>query len=88
MLLRAADVATPSLVLVGAKDRITPPTQSLATHQALQQNSPNLPHIFAEIPGAGHILHQEKPAQIAAQIRAFTGWAAANLAPILTKAPS
>ncbi|MFT7595430.1 MAG: pimeloyl-ACP methyl ester carboxylesterase, partial [Paracoccaceae bacterium] len=47
LLLRAADVATPSLVLVGAKDRITPPTQSLATHQALQQNSPNLPHIFA-----------------------------------------
>lgn len=79
---RAADVLVPSLVLVGDQDRITPPSQSLSAHQALQSASPDLQHVYAEIPGAGHILHQEKPAELAVPIMDFTGWNAPKQAEV------
>jgi pimeloyl-ACP methyl ester carboxylesterase len=71
---RAASLAVATLVLVGDKDQITPPAQSLATHDALENSAPDHSHHYREIKDAGHLLHQEKPHEVAAMITQFTGW--------------
>jgi pimeloyl-ACP methyl ester carboxylesterase len=75
---RVADVQTPSLVLVGHEDQITPPSQSAPVHEALKTSSPELAHHYDEIEQAGHLLHQEQPEVVADRISAFTGWEKAS----------
>jgi pimeloyl-ACP methyl ester carboxylesterase len=60
-----------SLVVVGAEDQITPPAQSRSVHDALLAAAPNLAHRFCEIPDCGHLVHQEAPDTVAAEIAAF-----------------
>lgn len=67
----AGHVRTPSLVMVGEKDAVTPPAQSRAVHTALAAVSPDLPHEFHSAPDAGHILHQEFPAAVATPMAQF-----------------
>ncbi|RVT98742.1 alpha/beta hydrolase [Rhodovarius crocodyli] len=60
----AADAAAlpfPALVAAGAEDVVTPPANARALHAALPVGSPL--HL---IPGAGHALPQEAPAELAA----------------------
>lgn len=68
----AAQVRCPSLVLVGAEDRITPPVQSRRVHAALTRAAPDLTHDYREIPGCGHLVHQEDPGTVAQRIADFT----------------
>lgn len=65
---RAAQVSCPTLVMVGAKDRITPPIQSETVHKALTQAAPDLPHHREQVENAGHALHQQAPGLVAASI--------------------
>ena len=81
---RAAQVPVASLVLVGHQDRITPPEQSRKVHDALQSAGPDLPHLYGEVEQAGHLLHQEQPATVAARLSAFAGWNTADT----TKVPA
>lgn len=67
----ASQLQIPSLVIVGDKDIVTPPVQSQNAHQALSDFSNNLPHIFLEVPDAGHAVHQQNPAEVAARIIEF-----------------
>lgn len=67
----AGQLQIPSLVIVGDKDIITPPVQSQNAHQALSDCSTNLPHIFHQVPAAGHAVHQQNPAEVAARIIDF-----------------
>jgi len=67
----AVKARRPSLVVVGAEDIITPPAQSRAVHAALSAASPDLIHDFAEIPGCGHLVHQEDPGAVAALLANF-----------------
>jgi len=67
----AAAVALPSLVVVGAHDHITPPEQSRAVHRALKATAPGQRHDYLCVPEAGHLVHQEAPEAVAAQIRQF-----------------
>jgi len=75
---RAADVQITSLVLVGQEDQITLPSQSLSVHEALKNASPGMAHQYGEVEQAGHLLHQEQPATVAARISALAGWETAN----------
>ncbi len=70
----AAKVQLPSLVLVGTEDQITPPAQNRATHEALVSAAPNLPHFYYQICDAGHLVHQEKPVEVAEHTIEFCGW--------------
>lgn len=61
----------PVLLLAGAGDRAVPPETSEAAARAL-------PRAEVEIwRGAGHLLHEERPAETAARIRAFAAGAGA-----------
>jgi pimeloyl-ACP methyl ester carboxylesterase len=61
-----AAIRTSAAVIVGAADRITPPSTARQVAGALAQASP--PPLFAEIPAAGHAVCQEEPNAVAAII--------------------
>ena len=67
----AAHARVASLVLAGAEDVITPADQGAGVHAALTRAAPDLPHEYAVVQDAGHIFHQEFPAQTAAHLTAF-----------------
>lgn len=78
---RARDVALPSLVMVGAKDSITPPQQSQSVHRALARAARDLPHHWEKVENAGHALHQQSPGLVASAIeRCFAPAAASEAA--------
>jgi pimeloyl-ACP methyl ester carboxylesterase len=66
----AARIAVPTLVLVGAQDRITPPANVRRAFDALPDA---LPRRYREIAGAGHALCQEQPEAVARAILEFAG---------------
>ncbi len=65
----AARIDVPTLVLVGAQDRITPPANVRRVSGALRGRPQ--PHAYHEIPDAGHALCQEQPAIVARTISEF-----------------
>lgn len=64
----AAKVLCPSVVLVGAHDKVTPPAQSQAVQAALVSATPTLVHDYSEVPGCGHLVHQENPKIVAQRL--------------------
>lgn len=62
-----ASVTTPTLVLTGTEDRLTPPKYG----RFLADNIPNAE--FVSVEGAGHMLAQERPEEIAQLIVDFAG---------------
>ncbi len=67
----AGRISISSLVIVGADDVVTPPIQSKNTHHALCVAAPDLPHVYLEIGNAGHVVHQQKPVEVATRIIDF-----------------
>jgi pimeloyl-ACP methyl ester carboxylesterase len=63
-----ATIAVPTLVVVGAEDILTPPSDARAMHAAIAGSQ------LAELPGAGHLAHLEAP-------EAFNGAVADLLSP-------
>lgn len=59
----AAAIDVPTAILVGARDRITPPANARRVYNALR--SPSQRHAYREIADAGHAVCQEQPADIA-----------------------
>lgn len=70
----AAEVKADSLTIVGCEDQITAPKLSRDCHQALQAAAAKMRHRHIEIPAAGHLVHQQQPAQVADHIAEFCGW--------------
>jgi len=62
---RLARIACPTLVLVGADDALTPPSES----QRMARDIPGA--LYREIPGAGHLSHFEQPDAFNAAVREF-----------------
>ena len=60
-----------SLVMVGAKDAITPPEQSEMAHSALAGEDREFRHVYRVIQNAGHLVHLQQAASVAAEITAF-----------------
>ncbi len=60
-----------SLVVVGAEDVITPPEQSEMAHRALVSEDREFRHVFRVIQNAGHLVHLQQAALVAAEITAF-----------------
>ncbi|MFB4303079.1 alpha/beta fold hydrolase [Actinomadura sp. NTSP31] len=60
-----AAVTAPTLVLVGEHDAVCPPAESRLIAGAVPGAR------YAEIPGAGHLAHQERPEAFAAAVRDF-----------------
>jgi pimeloyl-ACP methyl ester carboxylesterase len=56
-------ITCPSLIVVGAEDRLTPPKYAMYLYDHLSQAT------LVEIEGAGHYLQQEKPEELAAALR-------------------
>ena len=67
----AGQISISSLVIVGADDFVTPPIQSKNTHHALCETESDLPHVYFEIDNAGHVVHQQKPVEVATRIVDF-----------------
>lgn len=67
----ARRIATPTLVMVGAQDEITPPANCRRVYDALVAASPALPHRFELIADAGHAVAQEQPKAMAQLLRTF-----------------
>lgn len=67
----AARIKTPTLVVVGANDEITPPANCLRLYNAIAAATPTLPHRFATVPACGHAMAQEQPRALTAEIAAF-----------------
>jgi pimeloyl-ACP methyl ester carboxylesterase len=65
----AAGLEVPTLVLVGAQDRITPPANVRRAFDALRTSSAR--HAYREIADAGHALCQEQPDAVARAIAEF-----------------
>lgn len=61
----ARRVAIPTVVWVGARDRITPPDNARQVYETLPAPARRA---YAEIPDAGHAVCQERPAEIAVGI--------------------
>lgn len=62
---RLGEIACPTLILVGASDRMTPPALSIELAE-------KIPGARLEtIPEAGHMLMLERPAEVAARLRSF-----------------
>ncbi len=68
----ARSVNCSSLTIVGEQDVITPPNQSELVHAALKNASAAHAHTFCKIGTAGHLVHQEQPAEVAAEMINFT----------------
>jgi pimeloyl-ACP methyl ester carboxylesterase len=64
-------IATPTLVLVGAEDEITPPANCRRAYDALTAARPQLAHRFELVPAAGHAVPLEKPADVARLVSEF-----------------
>jgi pimeloyl-ACP methyl ester carboxylesterase len=64
----AAKLTVPTAVLVGSKDAITPPDGARRVFDALPAAAKLALH---EIPGAGHAVCQEQPAEVAAIVTAI-----------------
>ena len=60
-----ASIAIPSLVVVGAQDALTPPSDAQAMAEAIPGAR------LAEIPGAGHLAPMERPGAVAAALGDF-----------------
>ena len=65
----ASRIEVPSLVLVGAQDRVTPPANVRRVFDALR--GPPQRHAYREIAEAGHALCQEQPDLVADAIAEF-----------------
>ncbi len=70
MLSDAAKIVTPTAVIVGQQDRITPPEQARRVFDALLSSAQR--KLF-EIPAAGHAVCQEQPVEVARAIASFVG---------------
>jgi pimeloyl-ACP methyl ester carboxylesterase len=68
MLDDAAKITTPTAVIVGSRDRITPPKNARRVFEALPASARK--GLF-EIPDAGHAVCQEHPAAVARVIAAI-----------------
>ena len=62
---RLAAIRTPTLVVTGAEDRLTPPSLGRALAGAMAAAR------LVEVPGAGHFPQLEQPARVNAAIREF-----------------
>jgi pimeloyl-ACP methyl ester carboxylesterase len=60
-------IAVPTLVLVGAEDVLTPPSEAVTMAAAIPRTRLDV------IPGAGHLANLESPAAVNAALRAFLG---------------
>lgn len=69
----AARIATPTLVMVGARDEITPPANCRRVHTALAAATPALGHRFELVEEAGHAVAQEQPAAMAHLVEGWLG---------------
>lgn len=67
----AAHIRTPTLVMVGAQDEITPAPNCRRVFDALLAASPTLGHRFEQIDTAGHAVAQEQPGAMARLIMTF-----------------
>lgn len=65
LLARLPTIATPTLLLVGEKDRAVPPEVSLEAAARLPNAS------LVRLSDLGHLAHEEAPAEISERIRAF-----------------
>jgi pimeloyl-ACP methyl ester carboxylesterase len=62
---RVAKIAVPTLIIVGALDRMTPPKYAAFLHERIAQST------LSTIDGAGHLPHLEQPDAVNAVIRAW-----------------
>ncbi len=69
LLADAARLEVPTAVLVGDKDRVTPPVNCRRVFDALRGAS----HAYREIPAAGHAVCQEEPKGVAGAILEILG---------------
>ncbi|MCP9488393.1 MAG: alpha/beta hydrolase [Solirubrobacteraceae bacterium MAG38_C4-C5] len=67
------DLAVPTAVLVGERDRLTPPVHARAMADVLPDVT-----AYVELPGIGHMTPLEAPAEVTASIRALTARAVAH----------
>jgi pimeloyl-ACP methyl ester carboxylesterase len=58
-------IAVPTLVIVGAEDTMSPPSEALRMHAAIPGST------LVEIPGAGHLSNLEHPAAFTAAVSGF-----------------
>lgn len=70
LLADASHMESPSLVLVGEQDEITPPARCKGMYDALRLASPDLAHRFELVADAGHAVVQERPDAVAALVHA------------------
>ena len=57
----------PAVVITGSRDRIAPPADGRALAAAMGDAR------FVEIAGAGHLVHENRPAEVLHHIEAFLG---------------
>ncbi len=62
---RLAEVRVPTLIIVGSRDRMTPPRLSEALHQGIEGSR------LQPVDGAGHMVMLEEPETVAELLRAF-----------------
>ncbi|MBI5569845.1 MAG: alpha/beta fold hydrolase [Desulfomonile tiedjei] len=64
---RVGQVSLPTCIIVGEEDKLTPPKYAQFLHKAIAGSS------LTTIPGAGHLVMVEKPAEFNASLSAFLG---------------
>ncbi len=69
---RVGAVKTPTLVMVGAEDHRTPPSEAEQYYQALQLRA--VPTVLIRVPGASHEAYAERPSQLTAEVAAILAW--------------
>ena len=69
---RVADIAVPTLIIVGGEDRLTPPKFSRYLHQRIAGSA------LLEVEGAGHLVMAERPDVVNPAIRDFLATVAAT----------